>query len=73
MAGLELADVIQHPISNIEEAANSSMSILKQRQLQSAVRILQQQAIDMLWRLDEKAIAIRWMLGHDQVRNFYPP
>jgi hypothetical protein len=68
MAALELADVIQAPNNNADESvASASLSVLQLKRLKSALKTLQQQAIDMLWRIDEKAIAIRWMLSHNQV------
>lgn len=35
--------------------------------LQSAVATLQQVGLDMLWRLQERATVIRWLLGHGKV------
>lgn len=35
--------------------------------ISSAIKCLQQVGLDMLWRLDEKALTVRWMLGHGKV------
>jgi len=48
-------------------SSHGSCSPYDRISIPAAIRILQQVGLDMLWRLGEEVMAVRWMLGHGKV------
>lgn len=74
MAALELADVIieielSDGRSGVGLESRVPISGTDRISIKSAVRGLQQVSLDMLWRLQERATVVRWLLGHGKVMD----
>ncbi len=84
MNSLELADIIEDTelqaqyqsqlnVSSDESDSNTLHTISPYEfvSIKSAVQLLQQVGLDMLWRLGEYSIVVRWLLGHGKVSLVY--
>lgn len=85
MTALEISDIIEESLStfgqhrSMEDSRSGSPgtnntsyapsghhpSLL----LRSAVMISQQVGLDMLWRLNERCVVVRWLLGHGRIND----
>ena len=63
MTALEISDVVDDLVSSPAPTTTVPSALV----LKSAVSLLQQVGLDMLWRLRERPVAVRWLLGHGRV------
>ena len=64
VAALELSAELSDSLASNSTTAGAGRSPLC---VPTMVRTLQQAGVDMLWRLEERAVAVRWLLGRGEV------
>jgi hypothetical protein len=75
MAVLELSDIISQSVDDQGEGTGKETMVGYDRLYQdvnlykfsTAIQVLQQVGLDMLWRMQEKTTVVRWLLGRGRV------